>query len=368
MDFVRLLLLASLLAPPAAGADLDALAAAIGPPEARARIEGVLATAEVDGPRGRFTSEMLALADGTARFRLVRAEGATELLLTGGRVYARSEDGSSLVEASTARVGFVRGHEVHRMLLDLGTGLLPSAPDATADAEGCLDLVFADATRPRICAGAREEEAPPLPDRIVLDASEASGGEPVTLALSDWRELLGVRLPFAVDFLHAGERHAYRYTEVLPFRLTPGGTLPENPTARFERLGDLAALLRAHERTLAAHRASDVSLFLDDEAPRSLEAARGRLSESGREALRQRLGPYLASIRFDRYVDVAVPEVAVAGDGSLGWLACEIDAAGERPLDGGGSEPVAYGFTWVELYARTPDGWRRVGNASSPRP
>ena len=77
---------------------------------------------------------------------------------------------------------------------------------------------------------------------------------------------------------------------------------------------------------------------------------------------------YLGAIRFDRYVDTVVPVVAVAADGTLGWLACEMDASGTR-TENGKSEPIAYGFSWVELSAKDADGrWRAIGNASSLRP
>lgn len=365
MLLALLLLGGSTLTLAASDPALDQVAQAIGAREARARIEGLLAVAEASGPRGTFTSEMISLADGTARFRLVREGGATELLVAGGRVWRRPAGGGALVEAPSEMAAFVRGHEVHRMLVDLETRFRAAG---AAEPDGCLPIAGADGLGARIC-GSGEGDPPPVPPtRIVLDGSEASGGEPVAIQLADWRELLGVRLPFAADFLHAGERHAYRYVEVLPFRLSPGTALPTAPDALFARLGDLAALVRAHERVLAAHRASDVERLLADEGERSLEAGRGVLSDSGREAIRAKLGPYLRSIRFARYEDVAVPTVAVADDGSLGWLACQIEAEGDRTLADGAREPVAYGFTWVELYARTPEGWRRAGNASSPRP
>jgi len=360
-----LLAVSSLLAAPSLAAGLAPLAAAVGADDARARIEGVLAVADVSGPRGAFTSEMISLADGTARFRLVREDGSTELLLAGDRVYRRAAEGGALAEAPPGLAALVRGHEVHRMLLDLDRRFRATGG---ADSDGCVPAVGAGGLGARVCTEAANAATGALPARIVLDGSEASGGEPVAIELSDWREILGVRLPFAVDFLHAGERHAYRYVEVLPFRLSPGAAPPEAPDTLFERLGDLASLLRAHERVMAAHRASDVELLLGDEAERSLDASRGALSDNGREAVAAMLGPYLRSIRFERYEDVAVPAVAIAADGSLGWLACQIEAAGERPRDDGPAEPVAYGFTWVELYVRTPDGFERVGNASSPTP
>ena len=41
-------------------------------------------------------------------------------------------------------------------------------------------------------------------------------------------------------------------------------------------------------------------------------------------------GPYLRSIRFTRYDDVRVPAIALSNDGSLGRLACEIEAEGQE--------------------------------------
>ncbi|MBZ0089062.1 MAG: hypothetical protein K8H90_01660, partial [Thermoanaerobaculia bacterium] len=100
----------------------------------------------------------------------------------------------------------------------------------------------------------------------------------------------------------------------------------------------------------------------------SLGSHRGVLAVTDREAMRERLGPYLAATRFSRYEDVAVPAVAVALDGSLGWLACQIEAEGEQRDAGGLASPLAFGFSWVELYARDGGHWRAIGNASSLKP
>ena len=61
------------------------------------------------------------------------------------------------------------------------------------------------------------------------------------------------------------------------------------------------------------------------------------------DALVARLGPYLRSIRFTRYHDVRVPVIAVSNDGSLGWLACEIEAEGQEVAPQGQGARVALG-------------------------
>lgn len=356
---------ATLPAGAAAPDPLAEMAAAIGPLEARQAFAGISAVAEGTGPRGAFTSAMLSLADGSARFRQVRAGQTSELLLLDGTPYERSGTGDlaalPLQPAEAALASFVRGHEVHRMLLDLERRF---RPDSRAATPGCLAQRGPDDLAVTLCRAADGD----LPATLELELPAAAGGGSVTLELGDWRPLLGVRLPFAVDFLHAGERHAYRYTAVLPFRLAPGVALPAPPAARLARLDDLAALATAHARVLEAHRRSDVALLLADANERSISSGRGVLRETGREELAARLGPYFAATRFTRYDDVVAPVLAVSADGTLGWLACQIEAAGTQSQASGPPQPVAFGYSWVELYARQNGEWRAIGNASSALP
>lgn len=357
-----------------AGLTLEKVAASIGSAEARQAIRSISARADANGPRGAFTSEIVSLDEGEVRFELRRGEALTELLLRGGSAFARETAGAPLVPAEASLASFIRGHEVHRILLALDRRFRADFRGIGGSDAGCLALRDTADVPARICL----DSATGLPTILELAVPEAMGGGKVTLELADWRALHGVRLPHAVDFVRGNERHTYRYTEVLPFRLAPGAYLPEGPEARFARLGDLAALASAHHRVMEGHRRSDAALFVQDGSERSMMSGRGVLSETTREAVAARLGPYLASIRFTRYEDVAVPMIAVSADGTLGWLACQIEAAGEQaqPVqENAGAAPtppptvpIAYGFSWVELYARLDGSWASIGNASSARP
>jgi hypothetical protein len=205
------------------------------------------------------------------------------------------------------------------------------------------------------------------PERIDLPA--VPGGDPVAIELGDWREVLGTALPFAATFVHRGERWAYRYTAVLPFRVAPGSALPAEPAALFDRLGDLGEIAARHEEVMAAHRASDAERLAAGGAEVATVSGRGELRESRRADFIERMRGYLGSIRFSRYADTAVPVVAVSADGTLGWLACQMEAEGVRTAEGK-TEPIAYAFSWVELYARPNAAarWTAIGNASSQRP
>ena len=307
-------------------------------------LEGLVSRAEVMGPRGTFVTEMVSLADGTARLVQTypaddpRRRAPVELLtLPGNRAFQRDENGG-FEPAAAGTAAFVLGHDAARLALAQGT----------------------------------------RPASISLPAPAEMGGGTVTITLDDYRRVIGFDLPFSATFVHSAapaDRYVYRYTELLPFRIAPGSPAPENNGDRastpFERLGDFAEIARAHERVMAAHRVSDAALLTADAAGRSTVSGRGRLSEVTRDEQLARLKDYLGAIRFSRYEDTAVPVIAVSHDGTLAWLACEMQAEGHHD-PGGKNEPIAYGFSWIEHYARDPDSkdrrWISIGNASSQRP
>jgi len=307
-------------------------------------LQGLVSRAEVKGPRGSFVTEMTTLADGTARFVQVhppedpRKRGRIELLVAGGeRAFQRDPQGA-FVAAEPGTGAFVLGH---------------------------------DAVRLALVEGSR-------PARISLPAPKEMGGGTVTIELGDYRNVIGLELPFSATFVHSAapaDRFEYRYTTLLPFRIAPGSPSPSGsePVSLFERLADLAAIAQAHERVMAAHRASDAGMLTADDAERTTVSGRGRLTEVKREDQLARMRQYLGAIRFSRYVDTVIPVIALSSDGSLAWLACEMEAEGIHTADGK-SEPIAYAFSWVEHYARDSGdargqrAWRAIGNASSLRP
>lgn len=332
--------------------------AAIGAPEARRAIGGVATRAIGVGPRGSFVTEIVALADGTTRFVQTSGGATTELLVTGGRVFARGADGR-FEEAPAAALEVAHGHAVQRLLLDLDL-----SPAGELRPDGCQERIGPDDLALVVCA---EGGSGPV-GRLEIALAGSGGGERIVVELDDWRRELDVSLPRLVTFVQGGDRFVHRIVALHPFRLAPGTSLPAEPAALAGRLADLAALAASHAGVIEAHLRGDVDRLLADAAEIGTVARRGELVETSREQTRERLGAYLAATRFQRYQDVVVPVVGVAHDGSLGWLGCQIEAEGEQRDAEGRVEPFAYGFSWVELFARGPEGWRNVGNASSPRP
>jgi hypothetical protein len=119
---------------------------------------------------------------------------------------------------------------------------------------------------------------------------------------------------------------------------------------------------------MQAHRESNVDLLLRAEAPDSVSANRGQITQPTLDARRARFQQYLATTRFSEYVDLVPPIVRVSNDGSLGWVIVQVRAAGVQSAPDGSSQPLAFESAWIELYEHREGRWYRVGNVSNFKP
>ena len=129
-----------------------------------------------------------------------------------------------------------------------------------------------------------------------------------------------------------------------------------------------AELLALHEEVMRAHRESNADLLMRSEAPESVSANRGQITQPTLEERRARFQQYLGTTRFTEYIDLVPPIVRVSNDGSLGWVIVQVRGAGVQTTQDGGSKPLAFESAWIELYERRGSSWFRVGNVSNFKP
>lgn len=130
---------------------------------------------------------------------------------------------------------------------------------------------------------------------------------------------------------------------------------------------DELELLEIHEAILDSHRRGDVERWMALGTDDYMSVNGGRVTFPSSEDRRQMRARYLASTTFTMYRDLRPPVVRVSDDGSLGWLAAEVEVRGVSRGQGGEETPIHSVWAWVELYEKGPTGWQVVGNASNLR-
>ena len=128
---------------------------------------------------------------------------------------------------------------------------------------------------------------------------------------------------------------------------------------------DQRSLLALHDAGLKAHMDGDIDAFLAIQADDFLLVDRGEISTPSKQDRRDFLGPYLASTKFAFYRDKVPPRVTVSKDGTLGWVAAQIEARGESVGSDGQARTIEAVFAWIELYERRGGEWISTGNATS---
>ena len=128
---------------------------------------------------------------------------------------------------------------------------------------------------------------------------------------------------------------------------------------------DERRLLALHEAGLKAHMDSDIDALLAIQADDFLLVDRGEVSSVSKQDVRDFLGPYLASTKFEFYRDKVPPLVKVSKDGTLGWVAAQVEARAESVGPDGQARTIEAVFAWIALYERRGGEWISIGNATS---
>ncbi len=128
---------------------------------------------------------------------------------------------------------------------------------------------------------------------------------------------------------------------------------------------DERRILALHEAGLKAHMDGNIDALLANQADDFLLVDRGEVSSLSKQDRRDFLGPYLASTKFEFYRNRVPPLVKVSQDGTLGWVAAQIEARGESVGPDGQARAIEAVFAWIELYERRAGEWVSIGNATS---
>jgi len=131
---------------------------------------------------------------------------------------------------------------------------------------------------------------------------------------------------------------------------------------------DVSELLGIHAAVIKAHIDHDVESWMVLESDTTISVNAGLVTQLGRNDRKKARIEYLERATFDIYRDIKPPVVRISDDRSIGWLIAEVEVVGWMANMDGTIEDFSNVWAWLELYERTPQGWKMTGNVSNSRP
>ncbi len=144
-------------------------------------------------------------------------------------------------------------------------------------------------------------------------------------------------------------------------------SIPSGLFAQNDRSSDERQLLHIHAEVIRAHVEQQVDLWMSVESENYVSVNGGEVTFPGFSERREQRSAYLQGASFSSYRDLRDPIVRISEDGSLGWLIAEVEVAGSVPDQEGGRNSFHDIWAWIELYEKTDQDWRLIGNVSNRR-
>ena len=250
---------------------------------------------------------------------------------------------------------FALGHQFHAFFLNFAdlvdnlqkvdqvefAGSLHSAWEGTRATGGSVYLI--------------DGQAPNRPFGLRYDVGDLK----IEITPSDWRDLDGTQVPYALS-INDGERvFEYRYQSV---------DLSDKPfTWFYDQIKspgiDAVDIERLHRNLLIAHCMGDADGMEALTAPNAVVVSGGSVFDIAKGDTARQFTNVFSRRQYSAYIDTALPRVQV--DGDVGWAAVQVNAKGITPANG---EQFDEHWGWV-MMARKIDGqWLMAGNASNLRP
>lgn len=180
----------------------------------------------------------------------------------------------------------------------------------------------------------------------------------IQVALSDWRPVGELHLPFLAIIDDGNRVFDYRYTSIDTEMQSPFWFYAALPGPAIDEV----EIHRLHRKLLAAHCLGDAGLMAELTAPSVFSANRGRLQTASNEELLDRFSSLFERLDYREYHDIVEPVIAVSGSGDLGWIAVEVRAVGEMQESG---EVFDNQWAWLMAVINVDGQWLHAGNASS---
>ncbi len=306
------------------------------------------AIADVDAPDGRFRNEIYSAVDGRMRF-LQLVPNQPPFIAGIGRKdsWQQSAPDSPL---SDVAVSFLRGHELHMLILRPHSRLQPphTLSQAHFAGQNAHLLTFRDGLAAPFELFVAQGSGQPLGMR--LRSHRDPDSPPVVITFAAWQPMGPLRLFGQATFQQGQEQFVYHYQTVALNTCVDQLFEPDLDD-------DLGELLRLHEAHRHAHLTRDSDLLVSSFADTLITIDAGQIYHSTSAESRARFATYFGNVEFVEWENRQPPQITLSDDRSLATVAVSKRVRVRPP--GQPDAPIGEtNFAWLEQWQQGADGWK----------
>lgn len=293
-----------------------------------------------------------------AASKFIRTDGDSLHVVEGPYTWVKAGDKVEL--ASDFQADFQRdyalGHQFHALLLHFRDVMSDIQPASGIDFAGGKGSGLRGARDTGGFTYLIEGREPDQPAGLRFDVGDLK----IDIIASDWREVDGTAIPFALLIDDGSRTFDYQYKTI---EITDRA-----PTWFYDSVAapdlDAVQLIRLHKKSLAAHCIGDAGMLASLAAPAPVIVSGGGMFETSPEEMENIFSNTFKRRSYSNYIDTQQPQIEVSAAGDIGWASVQVNAKGVTEATG---QPFDEQWAWVMLARKIDGEWRMTGNASNSR-
>lgn len=124
------------------------------------------------------------------------------------------------------------------------------------------------------------------------------------------------------------------------------------------------AIRRLLQQERKAHFDRNTDLFVSEFADSMISVNKGKVTTTGKDENRKRIGSYFSRANFIKWDDIAEPVIRFSDDGSLAYAVIQKQVILSYP-DSLGKATDTVDYAWVSIYRKQKGEWKVEANAST---
>jgi hypothetical protein len=327
------------------------------------KIQSIIALANCNGPRGKYTTEVQSARHDRLLFRQITAGGEVFLSYTNGaHVWLKDSKTGEVSPGDKTLAAGIRSHEFQMMAIDLPKRYKKPVFEGEEEFGGtrCYKIRMIDELGSP-CHVFFDIGSQLWAGKVILDP-RSDKGETVRVVMNAWKQVGKVKLPSKVTATDKSGDWVLDFYDI---------KLNQVEQKVFDVPPSIAAvqeMLQLHEQQRAAHLGKDANLLVSIFADDFVNVSAGKINRPTRDESLKRFRAYLERSNFLEWEDIAPPIIRVAQDASMAYVIVHkrvrLTAQNER----GETEEETTIFAWMETYEKQRGKWVLTAVASTNQP